>query len=120
MTQKPLFKTEPAMPSLTVKQQLAFDYVRAHDSVYADEVGAWLHAHRDKHPHSVDERCEWCARDGRAVLTSRALHKIVKYRRERGARLYVVRHASMRPAADRTDAGWDAFVDATGGERDAA
>ena len=81
---------------LTARQQQAFDYVREHDGVNCDEVGAWLHAHRDKRPHSVDERCDWCARDGRSVLTSVALKPLVTYRNLDGQRLYIARNPADR------------------------
>jgi hypothetical protein len=87
---------------LTDRQQLAFDYVRGRDGVSADEVGAFLHAHRDRRPHGVDERCDWCARDGRSVLTSKALKPLVTYRNE-GGRLYIVRDPADRIRAAEPD-----------------
>ena len=88
-------KEKPLRP----RQQLAFDYVRERDGVTADEVGAFLHAHRDKRPHSVDARCDWCARDGRSVLTSVALKPLVTYRRAPGGRLYIARNREDRVRA---------------------
>ncbi len=90
---------------LTDRQQLAFDYVRERDGVSADEVGAFLHAHRDKRPHGVDQRCDWCARDGRSVLTSKALKPLITYRNDGGRRLYIARDPADRvretePAAE--------------------
>lgn len=86
----------PAKP-LTFKQQLAWDYIRERDGVTADEIGAWLHAHRDRQPHGVDERCDWCARDALSVLRSKAIQPLVKYRLDRElGRLYVVRDAKDR------------------------
>lgn len=81
---------------LTRNQQLAFDYIRERDGVTADEVGAFLHAHRDKRPHGVDARCDWCARDGRSVLTSKALKPLVTYRRAPGGHLYIARDRADR------------------------
>lgn len=81
---------------LTGRQQLAFDYVRERGGVTADEVGAWLHAHRDKRPHSVDVRCDYCARDGRSVLTSKALGPLVTYKRAPGGSLYIARDKADR------------------------
>jgi hypothetical protein len=85
-----LIKVEIA-PKLTARQELAWGFVRERDGVSADEVGAYLHAHRERRPHGVDERCEWCARDGRSVLQSKALKPLVTYRRTDQGRLYVVR-----------------------------
>jgi hypothetical protein len=81
---------------LRPRQQLAFDYVRERDGVTADEVGAYLHANKDRRPHPVDERCDWCARDGRSVLTSVAVRPLVTYRNDRGQRLYVARDKADR------------------------
>lgn len=83
-------------PQLTPRQQLAFDYLQANDGVAADEVGAYLHAHRDRRPHPVGERCDWCAKDGLSVLRSKALAPLVTYRRSREGRLYLPRD---KPAA---------------------
>lgn len=80
-----------AAKPLTHRQQLAFDYVRERDGVTVDEVGAFLHAHRDKRPHGVDARCDFCARDGSSVLRSVALKPLVTYRRASGGRLYIAR-----------------------------
>jgi hypothetical protein len=77
---------------LTDRQQLAWQFVRMHDGVSADEVGALLHAHRERRPHDLADRCQFCARDGRSVLTSKALQPLVKYRLDRDhGRLYIVR-----------------------------
>lgn len=87
----------PNHRALSARQQLAFDYVRAHDGVTADEVGASLHTHRDRRPHGVDDRCEWCSRDGRAVLTSKALKPLVRYRLDKQhGRLYIARNPEDR------------------------
>lgn len=89
----------PVRP-LKPRQQLAWEYVRERDGVTADEVGAWLHAHKDRRPHGVDERCEWCARDGRSVLQSKALKPLVTYRRdERLGRVYIARNREDRVRA---------------------
>lgn len=94
---------------LTDRQQLAFDYIRAHDGLTADEVGAFLHAHKEKRPHGVDQRCDFCARDGRGVLTSKAVAPLVTYRRAPGGNLYVARDPKDRvreqePAVEPTEA----------------
>lgn len=89
-----------AAKPLTARQQLAFDYVREHDGVTADEVGAWLHAHRDKRPHGVDVRCDWCAKEGLSVLRSKAVAPLVTYRRGAQGRMYIARDESDRIHVD--------------------
>jgi hypothetical protein len=81
----------PAKP-LTDRQQLAFDYVRERNGVTADEVGAYLHSCKERRPHSIDDRCDYCARDGRGVLISKAVAPLVTYRRDPGGSLYVARN----------------------------
>lgn len=93
-------KAAPPEPKLTPRQQLAYQYLRDHDGVTADEVGAWLHTHRDKKPHSVDERCDYCARDGLSVLRSKALTPLVTYRRDACGHLYLPRDPADRKQAD--------------------
>lgn len=79
---EPLFDL-PVTKPLTGRQQLAWDYVRGHDGVTADEVGALLHSQPDrKRPHPADEPCDWCRRDGRSVLRSMALRPLVTGRRD--------------------------------------
>lgn len=87
---------------LTPNQQLAWDYVRERDGVTADEVGALIHSQPDRRrSHGVDERCDWCARDGRQVLASKAVKPLVTYKRNAGhagklGRVYVVRNGDDR------------------------
>lgn len=77
--------------TLTANQQLAFDYIASRDGVTCDEIGAWVHAHRARRPHSVDVRCDWCAKTGRQLVTSKALAPLVTYRRAPGGSLYRLR-----------------------------
>lgn len=92
MIEQPTLVDVPAAPKpLTENQQRAFDYIRARDGVTVDEIGAYLHAHRAKRPHSVDDRCEWCAKTGRQTVTSKGLAPLVTYRRAHGGNLYVAR-----------------------------
>jgi adenosyl cobinamide kinase/adenosyl cobinamide phosphate guanylyltransferase len=58
---------------LTANQQRALDYIASRDGTTCDELGAWIHAHRERRPHSVDVRCDWCAKTGRQLVTSKAL-----------------------------------------------
>jgi hypothetical protein len=97
MTGQPTLLDVPATPKpLKPRQQLAFDYVRERDGVTADEVGAWLHAHKDKRPHSADVRCDWCARDGLSVLKSKAVAQLVTYRRTPEGNQYIARNPRDR------------------------
>lgn len=95
---------------LTPNQQLAFDYIRERSGVTVDEIGAWLHAHRDRRPHSADARCEWCAKTGRQTVTSKGLAPLVTYRRAAGGSLYIARdkadrvRAPVAPAREPTEA----------------
>lgn len=82
--------------TLTARQQLAFDYVRERTGVTAEEVGAYLHARKERRPHSIDKRCDYCARDGRGVLTSKAVAPLVTYRRDPDGNLYVARDPADR------------------------
>lgn len=90
---------ERAAKPLTSNQQLAFDYIRERDGVTVDEIGAYLHAHRDKRPHGVDQRCEWCAKTGRQTVQSKALKPLVTYRRAPGGYLYIARNPADRVRA---------------------
>lgn len=79
MTSQTLFKPPPAVPTdaLTDRQRLAWDHIcSVPGGVTADEIGAYLHAH-SKRPHSVDERCNWCAQTGLDVIRSKALAPLV-------------------------------------------
>lgn len=88
---EPLFPV-PDQPSLSPRQQAAYDYIRAHDGVPADEIGAHWHEQRGKH--AAGSRCEWCDADGRDVVRSKALRPLVTYRRTRDGNLYVLRDRS--------------------------
>lgn len=87
----------PRQPKpLTRNQQLAFDYIRERDGVTVDEVGAWIHAHRERRPHGVDSRCEWCAKTGLQTVRSKGLAPLVTYRRAAGGNLYIAKNAADR------------------------
>jgi hypothetical protein len=80
MSAQPLF--EPPPPILPERQAFVMEQLHAHaeDGLAADEVGAMLHARRDKHDAGV--RCQWCSSEGQSVL--RALRKKGLVRRKRG------------------------------------
>lgn len=90
---------------LTRNQQLAWDYIRERSGVTADEIGAYIHAHRDTRPHSVDVRCEWCAKTGRQTAQSKGLKPLVTYKRAPGGRLYIARDPADRVRPDRAQTG---------------
>lgn len=90
--------TPRAPRKLTANQQLAWDFIRARDGVTCDEIGAWVHAHRERRPHGVDDRCDWCARTGRQLVTSKALKPLLTYRRNPGGHLYLPRNPADRNA----------------------
>ena len=94
----------PEPPKLTPRQQAAFDYIRDHDGVPADELGAHWHELRGKHP--VGDRCRWCEGEGKSIVRTRALRELVTYRRTPEGRLYVLR--GTKPAAPvRSGTGYD-------------
>jgi hypothetical protein len=80
--QATLFGDAPAPPpELHPRQQLVMDALKAagHEGIRADEAGAHIHARRGKH--GLDQRCDWCAREGREVL--RRLKELGKARLDR-------------------------------------
>jgi hypothetical protein len=69
------------MQTLRERQQVAWDFIRSvPGGVTADEIGAHWHAHRGKH--DEDERCDYCAIDGKSVARSKALKRLVIWRRD--------------------------------------
>lgn len=80
MSVQPLF--EPPPPILPKRQAFVIEQLHAHaeDGLAADEVGAMLHARRDKHDAGV--RCQWCSSEGTSVL--KALRKKGLVVRRRG------------------------------------
>jgi hypothetical protein len=70
------------VPRLGPAQLEVLTALREHGNLDDDEAGAILHERRGKHQR--DERCEWCARDGRDVLKSLRGHKLAKEKRGDG------------------------------------
>jgi hypothetical protein len=68
----------PAGQRFGPRQQLVFNAL-AERTLTDDEAGAIIHA--DRGNHDVDDRCRWCARDGRTVLASIRRHGLVVRRR---------------------------------------
>jgi hypothetical protein len=67
---------------LGAAQQAVLEELRELGRLDDDEAGAILHERRGKH--ARDERCAWCARDGRDVLKSLRGHKLAKEKRGNG------------------------------------
>lgn len=77
----------PVALKLTVRQQAVLDAVtRAHpDSLESSEAGAVLHEMREgRWRHSRDDRCRWCAQEGKSVLEALRTKGLVSYRRRKG------------------------------------
>lgn len=77
---------KPAKP-LTGRQQLALDHITANQPVPSDEVGAILHEDRRARGgrgHSRDERCKWCADEGKTMGASLRSHGLIVRRRGAG------------------------------------
>lgn len=75
MSQLDLITGEPVAPprdhhALTDRQQRALEYVGKQQPVSSDELGAFLHEDRMRRGgkgHGRDERCEYCAGEGREM-----------------------------------------------------
>ena len=77
-----LFTPPPATGGLTDRQETALAHVRATPRGATDEdVGAALHAVRERRPHPAHDPCEWCATDGRSVLEALRRRDLVVRRR---------------------------------------
>lgn len=63
-------------------QQAVLEQLQQFGRLDDDEAGAILHERRGKHQR--DERCEWCARDGRDVLKSLRGHNLAREKRGDG------------------------------------
>lgn len=67
---------------LTERQERVWAWIReTPGGLTADEIGARLHALRERRPHGADERCAWCVTAGRDVLRSKGLAPLVVRRR---------------------------------------
>lgn len=77
-----LFTPPPATGGLTPRQERALEIVRATaGGTTGEDVGAALHAERERRPHPRHEPCEWCASDGRSVLDALRRRGLVTRRR---------------------------------------
>jgi len=97
VTVQPTLLDVPAAPRpLTSRQAFVWHLVCGiAEGITAEQVGAALHAQKGTHP--VGEPCIYCGRDGRAVLTSKAVAPLVTYRvRGDGQRRYIPRDPADR------------------------
>jgi ribosomal protein S14 len=80
---------EPAPPRLTERQRAVHDaLVKAgQDGLDADQAGAIAHTLKDgRWAHSKDERCQFCGKDGQAILRRLGELGLARYRRANRAR----------------------------------
>lgn len=73
----------PTTPKLTARQQAVLDALTAAgaDGLEPSEAGAVLHALKEgRWAHSREERCEYCGRDGLAVLRRLRALGLSRYR----------------------------------------
>lgn len=73
----------PAEPKLTARQQAVLEIVRAAgiDGVDAADAGALAHTMKER-PHGLDQRCEFCGKDGQRILGRLREFGLVTYRRK--------------------------------------
>jgi hypothetical protein len=80
---------EPAPPRLTERQRAVRDALQAagQDGLDADQAGAIAHTLKEgRWAHSKDERCQFCGKDGQAILRRLAELGLARYRRADRAR----------------------------------
>jgi hypothetical protein len=83
-----LLEPTPAVPKLTDRQAAVLDAVRRAgiDGLDADHAGAITHGFKTGGwAHGPDERCDYCGRDGNAVLKRLRELELVAYRRAKGS-----------------------------------
>lgn len=123
---EPLFDLPPEPRPLTDRQRWIYGLIVAagEEGITSDELGAHMHERWGKH--SAGERCEFCSRDGSHALREAAIsERLVKKGRSAFVALETRSSApAAAPVSDaqgKSDAGWEAFVEATGGRmQDAA
>ncbi len=71
--------SEKRLNGLTPRQQHALDTIERMQPIASDELGAELCAWRGKHP--SDQRCQWCAKNGREVGAALRRKGFVRFRR---------------------------------------
>lgn len=71
---------EPPPKPLPDRQQYALEEIgrAGHDGLSSDAIGALLHERRGKHHR--DDRCRWCAKEGRQVALALDAKELVRYR----------------------------------------
>ena len=100
--QNPLFEQpQPVTPPkpLTEKQQRGYNLAKTTPGgITADELGAIEHERRGKHHR--DQRCDWCASEGKGVLESVAVRPLLV--RQRGSGRYSPCDGSGAPVVPRS------------------
>lgn len=93
----------PPDVKLTARQRIALEHIAAGQPVESDELGAFLHQDRmarGGRGHSVEERCDWCGREGRQMGDSLRRAGLVTFRRGAGWVLVDYRPAEASAGGD--------------------
>ena len=105
------FAATPSGRRLTPRQQLALATIAVRQPVSSDELGAILHhdrLERGLRGHGVDERCEYCAGEGREMGEALRARGLVRHRRDAGWTLPDYRPGGQLPSFQNA-AGPDGF-----------
>lgn len=84
MEQLALLEIEPT--ALPTPQQVVYDALHScgNEGLTADEAGALAHSFKDSRwAHSAGERCQFCGRDGLAILKALETKGLAYYRRKK-------------------------------------
>lgn len=77
---------EIAPTALPTSQQVVYDALRScgNEGLTADEAGALAHSFKDSRwAHSAGDRCQFCGRDGLAILKALETKGLAFYRRKK-------------------------------------
>lgn len=113
---EPLFDVPAEPRQLTDRQAWIYGIIvdAGVEGITSDELGARMHERWGKH--SAGERCEFCPRDGSHALREAAIsERVVKKGRLGWIALEVQAPAAEVVPEEKANPGWDAFVEATGG-----
>lgn len=75
-------KVEDPAVKISDRQRFALDVITELGPIPNDELGAHMHERRGKHP--ADQRCQWCAQEGKGIGGELRKKKLVKQRRAEG------------------------------------
>lgn len=93
----------PPEVRVSPRQRLALDYLRHHAPVPSDELGALLHEDRRArglNGHSADERCRFCADEGKQMGGALRAKGLVRYRRGEGGGWYLADRTAPTPQVE--------------------